>query len=157
MNPNQLTGNIEKLGIDFNNIPKPGGSYTMVNVRDNIAYVAIQFPIKNNTFYHLGRLGKDVTTEEGYQGARLAATNVLAQIHKFVGVENIVGLNHADIYYQASDDWDEGPRVADGASDLFLEILGDKGVHTRGICSIHKLPKNHSVALVTSFTIKTGS
>jgi len=81
----------------------------------------------------------------------------LAQVHKFVGLENIIGLNHADIYYQASDDWDEGPRVADGASDLFLEILGDKGVHTRAICYVHKLPKNHSVALVTSFTIKKNS
>jgi len=57
MNQNNPADNIEKLGINFNNIPKPGGSYTAVNVRENIAYVAIQFPIKNNTFYHLGRLG----------------------------------------------------------------------------------------------------
>lgn len=156
MNPNKLIDNIEKLGIDFSNIPKPGGSYTMVNVRDNIAFVAIQFPIKDNTFYHLGRLGKEVTTEEGYQAAKLAATNVLAQIHKYVGFENIIGLNHADIYYQSGDDWDEGPAVANGASDLFLEVLGDKGVHTRAIFGVHKLPKNHSVALTTSFTIKTN-
>lgn len=145
--------NFGKLGVDLETIPKPGGSYVAVNVRENIAYVAIQFPIKQDQFYYIGRLGKEVTTEQGYKAGRLAATNVLAQVQKFVGLENIVGLNHADIYYQADDDWDEGPIVANGASDLFLEVLGKKGEHTRTILGVHKLPKNHSVALTTSFTI----
>jgi enamine deaminase RidA (YjgF/YER057c/UK114 family) len=157
MDQKRIIKNFEKLGVEPDNIPKPGGSYVAVNVRGNIAYVAIQFPIKDKTFYHLGRLGKDVTTDEGYQAAKLAATNVLAQVHQFVGLENIVGLNHADIYYQAGDEWDEGPAVANGASDLFLQVLGAKGEHTRAIFSVHKLPRNHSVALTTSFTIKLQS
>ena len=154
MDAKQLIENFGELGVNLDYIPKPGGSYVAVNIRGNIAYVAIQFPIKNDIFYYLGRLGKDVTTEQGYEAGKLAATNVLAQIHKFVGFENIIGLNHADIYYQASDDWDEGPVVANGASDLFLKVLGVKGEHTRAILSVHKLPKNHSVALTTTFTIK---
>ena len=79
--------------------------------------------------------------------------NVLAQIQKYVGLDKIEGLNHVDIHYQAADNWDEGPAVANGASDLFLEVLGQKGEHTRTILSVHKLPKNHSVALTASFTI----
>jgi enamine deaminase RidA (YjgF/YER057c/UK114 family) len=148
-----MLANFEKLGVDLDTIPKPGGSYVAVNVRGNIAYVAIQLPIKRNEFYFTGRIGKDITTEQGYQAARLAAINVLSQIYKFVGFEKIVGLNHVDIHYQAADDWDEGPIVANGASDLFLAVLGPKGEHTRTILSVHKLPKNHSVALTASFTI----
>ena len=147
--------NLKQLGISFGEIPKPGGSYIAVNVRGNIAYVAIQLPIKDNKYYYIGRLGNDLTTEDGYQAAKMAATNVLLQINKFVGFDRLVGMNHADIYYQVYKDWDEGPRVADGASDLFLNVLGDLGQHTRAIIGVERLPRGFSVALVTSFTIKT--
>ncbi len=149
-----ILANFNKLGVDLNTIPKPGGSYVAVNIRGNIAYVAIQLPIKEDKFYFTGRIGKDITTDQGYQAARLAGTNVLSQMQKFVGLEKVIGLNHVDIHYQAADDWDEGPTVANGASDLFLEVLGKKGEHTRTIVSVHKLPKNHSVALTASFTIE---
>jgi enamine deaminase RidA (YjgF/YER057c/UK114 family) len=148
-----IADNLKRLGITFGDVPKPGGSYVAVNVRGNIAYVAIQFPIKQDQFFFIGRLGKEVTTEEGYEAARLAALNVLGQIEKFVGLERIVGLNHADIYYRATEEWDEGPRVANGASDLFLSVLGNKGEHTRAIFGVEKLPRGFSVALTTSFTI----
>lgn len=144
---------LKELGISFGEIPKPGGSYVAVNIRGNIAYVAIQFPIRDNKFYYLGRLGNDVTTEEGYEAAKMAATNVLLQINKYVGFDRLVGMNHADIYYQVYKDWDEGPRVANGASDLFLSVLDDLGQHTRSIVGVEKLPRGHSVALVTSFTL----
>lgn len=154
MNNLEIEENFRRLQVDLDNIPKPGGSYVAVNTRSNMAYVAIQFPIKNSAFYFLGRLGEDVTTEQGYEAAKLAATNVLAQVHKAVGLEKIIGLNHIEIFYQAGDDWDEGPIVANGASDLFLAVLGSKGEHTRTIFGVHKLPKNHSVALTATFTLK---
>lgn len=154
MGNDKIFTNLQALEIDFDKLPQPGGSYVAVNIRANIAYVAIQFPIKDSEFFFIGRFGENVTTEQGYEAARLAATNVLGQVNKFVGFDNIIGLNHADIYYRASEDWDEGPRVADGASDLFLEVLGDRGKHTRAIFGVDKLPRGFSVALTTSFTIK---
>lgn len=157
MENNTIADNLKRLGITFGDVPKPGGSYVAVNIRGNIAYVAIQFPIKQDQFFFIGRLGQEVTTEEGYQAARLAAMNVLGQIEKFVGFDRIVGLNHADIYYRATQAWDEGPRVANGASDLFLDVLGDLGQHTRAIFGVDKLPRGFSVALTTSFTIKEGA
>ena len=154
MENNKKLTKLQALEIDLDNLPKPGGSYVAVNVRGSIAYVAIQFPIKDNKFFFIGRLGEDVTTEQGYEAARLAAMNVLGQIEKFVGLHNIEGVNHADIYYRATEEWDEGPHVANGASDLFLEVLGEHGKHTRAIFGVHKLPRGFSVALTVSFTIK---
>jgi enamine deaminase RidA (YjgF/YER057c/UK114 family) len=155
MADDKIIRTLKQLGISFGEIPKPGGSYVAVNIRGNHAYVAIQLPIKDDKFYYIGRLGNELTTEDGYEAAKMAATNVLLQINKFVGFDRLVGMNHADIYYQVYKDWDEGPRVADGASDLFLNVLGDKGQHTRAIIGVERLPRGFSVALVTSFTIIT--
>src|SRR5687768_5179778 len=100
MSNDTIINNLKQLGISFGAIPKPGGSYVVVNVRGNIAYVAIQLPIKDDKFYYIGRLGNDLTTEDGYEAVKMAATNVLLQIDKFVGFSRLVGMNHADLCYQ---------------------------------------------------------
>jgi len=83
----------------------------------------------------------------------VCALNVLAQIDKKVGFDRIVGLNHIDAYFQSDENWDESPKVVDGASDLFTKILGQKGEHSRAIFGVHKLPRNFSVGLTVTFTI----
>ncbi len=145
--------NLERFGYELPSVSKPGGSYISVNVRANIAYVAIQFPICNEAYLYQGRLGNEISTEEGCRAMELCALNVLAQINKHVGFDNIVGLNHLDVYFQSGTAWDESPIVADGASDLFVKILEDKGRHSRAIFGVEKLPRNFSVGLTASFTI----
>lgn len=142
------------LGLELPQVSTPGGSYVSVNVRGNIAYVAIQFSIVNGEYFYLGRLGNEVNTQDGYNAMQLCALNVLAQVHAKIGFENIEGLNHFDAYYQSADDWDDAPLVVNGASDLFVNVLGDKGVHSRAIFGVHKLPRNFSVGLTATFTIK---
>ena len=84
----------------------------------------------------------------------LCALNVLAQVDKKIGFNNIVGLNHLDAYFQSGVNWDDSPVVVDGASDLFVNVLGKKGTHSRAIFGVEKLPRNFSVGLTASFTIK---
>ncbi len=146
---------LSEIGLDLPEVSDPGGNYVSVNIRNNIAYVAIQFPILNGEYLYTGRLGNDLTTEEGYEAMKLCAMNVLAQINGKVGFEHLVGLNHIDAYFQASDDWDDSPEVVNGASDLFTAILGEKGQHTRAIFGVEKLPRNFSVGLTTTFTVLT--
>ena len=153
--PMDILQNINTLNIDPENLPKPGGSYTAVNTRGNIAYVAIQFPIKNGQLQHAGRLGDQISTKQGYEAAGFCAKNIIGQIQKFIGFENIEGLNHLDIYFQNTENWNEGPAVANGASDLFKEILGEAGVHTRTIIGVHSLSKNSCIAITSSFTLKS--
>lgn len=142
------------MGLQLPECSSPGGSYESVNVRGNIAYIAIQFPIENGTFKYLGILGDSLNTEEGYLAMQLSALNVLAQIEEKVGLDNIEGLNHIDAYYRSSGDWDESPKVVNGASDLFLSCLGEKGKHSRAIFGVKDLPRNFSVGLTASFTLK---
>lgn len=134
-------------------VPPPGGIYVPVNVRANIAYVAIQFPIDRHGDAFKGLLGADVSTQEGLQAARKAAMNVISQINRFVGFENVEGLNHFDMYYLSTSDWDEAPMVANSASDLFVNALRSKGIHTRAIFGVHALPRNFCVGITASFTL----
>lgn len=145
--------NLQKLNLTLPELSSPGGNYVSVNVRANIAYVAIQFPIIGNKYLYQGRLGDDLSTEDGYYAMELCALNVLAQINSKVGFDRLVGLNHIDIYFRASEHWDESPKVANGASDLFVKILEEKGLHSRAIFGVQSLPRNFSVGLTASFTI----
>ena len=146
--------NLAKHNLELPKASTPGGSYISVNIRGNIAYLAIQFPIVNSNYFYQGRLGKDLSTQDGYHAMELCAMNVLAQIHEKVGFDSVVGLNHIDVYYQADTTWDEAPKVVDGASDLFLKILEEKGQHSRAIFGVQNLPLNFSVGLTASFTLK---
>ncbi|MBL4586674.1 MAG: RidA family protein [Flavobacteriales bacterium] len=136
--------------------PAPGGNYVSVNIRGNIAYVAIQFPISDAKFMFQGRLGNELTTTDGCKAMELCALNVLAQIDKKVGFNKLIGLNHIDIYFRSEGNWDDSPKVADGASNLFVSILGDRGRHSRALFGVENLPRNFSVGLTATFTIEIG-
>lgn len=150
-----LKENLKKYNISLPNVSKPGGNYTSVNVRGNIAYIAIQFPIINEIYFYQGKLGDDIKTEEGYKAMEICALNILAQIEKKIGFDKIIGLNHIDAYYRSSSKWDESPIVVNGASDLFVKILEEKGQHSRAIFGVENLPRNFSVGLTATFTIST--
>ncbi len=146
--------NLKNLGLELPETSTPGGSYVSVNIRENIAYIAIQFPILNEEYLYQGRLGNEISTEEGYQAMQLCALNVLAQVENKIGFDRIIGLNHMDAYFQSGTDWDDSPIVVNGASDLFAKVLEEKGKHSRAIFGVEKLPRNFSVGLTATFTIK---
>lgn len=148
------TENLAKLSLKLPDASTPGGSYESVNIRQNIAYIAIQFPILNNEFKYLGRLGNEISTEDGFKAMELCALNVLAQVNEKIGFENIVGLNHIDAHFQSGENWDDSPDIVNGASELFVKVLEEKGKHSRAIFGVEKLPRNFSVGLTVSFTIK---
>lgn len=145
--------NIKDLNLHLPKVSTPGGNYVSVNVRGKIAYVAIQFPILDGDFLFQGKLGEDLKTEDGYEAMQLCALNVVSQIHNKIGFDKVEGLNHIDAYYRASSDWNESPKVVNGASDLFVNVLEDKGVHSRAIFGVKDLPSNFCVGLTASFTL----
>ncbi|MBP0905052.1 RidA family protein [Mariniflexile gromovii] len=144
---------VADIGIQLPNIPEPGGNYKSVEIRGNVGYVAIQFPIHNGINCHQGKLGKELSTNDGYLAMRLCALNVLAQINQYVSYNKLEGLNHVFAYYRCSNEWDDGPLVVNGASDLFNEVLKDKGSHSRTLFGVCSLPRNFSVGLTATFTI----
>ena len=151
-----LITTLATLDIELPEVSTPGGTYTSVNVRSSIVYVAIQFPILNGEQLYKGRLGADISTTQGYQAMELCALNVLAQVHHKIGFERIEGLNHFDAYFQADNGWDDSPLVVNGASDLFVKALGEKGTHSRAIFGVDHLPRNFCVGLTATLTLNAS-
>lgn len=150
---NTVLSRLRELGLELPSPSTPGGSYKSVQVRGPVAYVAVQFPILNGEFLYRGRLGGDLNTDNGYRALQLCALNVMSQVNDKIGFDRILGLNHLDIMYCAEPEWPDAPKAANGASDLFVNVLGDRGHHTRSIYGVHLLPANFSVGLTSSFTL----
>jgi enamine deaminase RidA (YjgF/YER057c/UK114 family) len=149
-----VTENLQRLGLTLPAPPLPGGHYEPVNVVKDMVYVAIQLPKAEDGSMYTGRLGNELDTAAGYKAAELCALNILAQVQQHVGFEKLLALNHFDAYYQAADGWDDSPLVINGASDLFLAVLGDAGKHTRAIFGVHSLPRNFAVGITATFTLR---
>lgn len=142
-----------ELGLTLPGTANPGGNYVSVNIRGPIAYVAIQFPIRDGVFYYQGRLGEGIDRAGGQAAFQLCALNVLAQVEAKVGMDRILGLNHIDAYYRAAPGWDEAPKAVNGASDLFVNVLGERGQHARAIFGVAELPRGFAVGLTSTWTL----
>lgn len=145
---------LAERGLSLPEPPKPGGSYESVRVVGGVGYVAAQFPFIGDELTFKGRLGRELTTEDGYRAAELCALNVLAQIHRYVGLERILGLGRVEAYMQTVEGWDDFPRVLDGASNLLLHALGDeKGRHSRALFGVERLPLNAPIEMTATFSL----
>ncbi len=138
---------LDRFHTELPEPPAPGGAYDAVRVLGKHAYVAAQFPFHNGILAYQGRLGQELTTADGYHAARLCALNVLAHLHHAVGLQRIVGLGRFEASLQVAPGWDEFPHVVDGASHVFLEVLGDAGRHARALYGVDRLPLNAPVEL----------
>lgn len=144
---------LQALGLELPEPVSPGGNYVSVNVRGQLAFVAIQFPILRGEHLFKGRLGAEFTTAQGHDAFRLCALNVLSQLDHKVGLHRLLGMNHMDAHYRSASGWDEAPKAVNGASDLFVDVLGEKGVHTRALFGVQELPRQFAVGITTSFTL----
>ncbi|MFN3529337.1 MAG: RidA family protein [Bacteroidia bacterium] len=145
---------VAAMGLSWPELSVPGGAYASVNIRGKQGFVAIQFPILNGQFMHQGKIGLDLETADACSAMRLCALNVLAQLAHKPGFEQLLGLNHFDAWYRATDEWDDMPKVADAASELFVELLGEKGRHSRAIMGVAHLPREFAVGLCVTFSLK---
>ena len=135
--------------------PAPAGDYAAVVIRNGLGFVSGQFPFRNGDLVYKGRVGVELYKEEGRDACKIAALNVLAHIsaatNKF---EQLSGLLRLDGYVASSDGFHGQPGILNAASQLFSEVLGDRGAHARTAFSVSRLPLNAPVELCVSFATK---
>ena len=118
---------------------------------ENLLYLSGQFPIQDGKLIHTGRVGAERTEADGYAAARLAALNVLAQIHAALGgFDRLKTLLRVEGHVASAPNGSHAPKVLDGASDLFAAVLGERGRHTRTAFTPSQLPLNLTVELVVT-------
>ena len=146
---------LAELGLELPPAPKPVGNYAATVRAGSFLFVSGQFPIDSGAWRYVGRVGAELSDAEGYAAARLAALNVLAQIRAALGgFERLEQLARVEGHIASAPGWNSAPKVLDGASDLFVAILGERGRHTRTVFTPSSLPLNLAVELVVIASIK---
>jgi len=139
---------IQKLGLDLPAAPKPVGSYVAAVRTGNLIFTAGQLPVRAGTLIASGKVPAEVSIEAAQAACRQATLNALAALAGAAGsldrVKRIVRLN---VFVNSSPGFIEQAKVANGASDLLVEIFGDIGRHTRCAVGAAELPLNAPVEL----------
>ena len=129
MNDDAILQRLSELGIELPPAPKPVAAYVSVRLAGDTAYVAGQVPLVDGAVLHPGHLGEPggVTAEQGAEAARRAAIQALSALREALGggFERLVQLSQVTVYLASSPGFTDHPVVANGASDLLVDVLGE--------------------------------
>lgn len=146
---------IKTLKLVLPAAPKPAGSYRPVIAEGGTAYLSGQISRTAEGKVLTGKVGRDLTLEEGRAAARAAALNVIAVIRDLVGFGKFGRMLRITGFVQAAPDFYEISQVMNGASDLFLEVFGEEGVHARSAVAVASLPLNAAVEIEATLQLKS--
>ena len=146
---------LKELGIVLPSLGTPVANYLPYRLAGNILYLAGQGPRDDSGKQLTGKLGKDISVEEGYRRARLVGLGLLAAMRDALGsldrVDYIVKLLGM---VNAVPDFNDSPKVINGCSDLFVEVFGEAGRHARSAVGNAMLPNQISVEIEGIVAVK---
>lgn len=145
----QIEKRLAELGIALPVPAKPVANYVGWARTGNLVFTAGQVTLKDGKIEYQGKLGKEFGIEDGAKAARLCALNVIAQLNEACGgdldrVKRIVKLVG---FVNAVPEFTDHPKVVNGASDLMVEVFGEKGKHARSAVGMGSLPLNVAVEI----------
>ncbi len=146
---------LKELGIELPDAPAPVGNYVSVKRSGSFIITSGQLPWVRGKLICEGRLGEEVSVEQGYQAARQCAINAIAQLKLAAGdLDNIKELVRVEGFIHCGSGFRGHPDVLDGASDLLYEVFGEAGEHARMALGIHEMPLSAPVQLAVWAAMK---
>jgi len=151
---NRFETKLKELGITLPDAPAPAANYVPFVQVGDIVYVSGQISADANGFIK-GKLGDDMSTEEGAAAAKACAINLLAQVKAACGgdLDRLVRVVKLAGFVNSTADYTDQPKVVNGASDLLAEALGDAGKHSRSAVSAASLPLGVAVEIEGIFQV----
>jgi enamine deaminase RidA (YjgF/YER057c/UK114 family) len=157
MNDEEVLQRIADLGFELPPAPQPVAAYVSVRMSGATAFVAGQVPIADGEVVNPGLLGRDVSVDEGRVGAERAALQALSALRVALGsFDRLLGILQVTVYVASTPDFAEHPQVANGASELLVNVLGEAGRHARAAIGMASLPLGASVELAVIAEIVPG-
>jgi len=146
---------IQELKIKLPEAKPPVGSYVATKITGNLLFISGQISIAENGELIKGKIGKELSTEQGYDAAKRCGLSIVAQaklacngdLSKIKSCIKLTG------FVNSTEDFTEQPKVINGASDLIATIFGDAGMHTRAAVSTNSLPLGVSVEVDAIFEL----
>tara|TARA_Y100000590_G_scaffold411118_1_gene504821 strand:- start:2175 stop:2636 length:462 start_codon:yes stop_codon:yes gene_type:complete len=146
---------IKELDIILPKPTDPVGSYVSTKQSGKLLFISGQVSIDKNGNLIKGKLGKDLSTEEGYKAALRCALNIISQTKKACDndLTKIKSCIKITGYVNSSEDFTEQPKVINGASDIIAKIFGQNGMHARAAVSTNSLPLGVAVEVDAIFEL----
>ena len=139
---------IKQLGIVLPTPPKPAGSYISVVTSGNLAFVSGQIPMQDGKVQYTGKVPSEKSIEDAQAAAKLCAINLLAQLKSNLGnLDRITKIVRVSGFVNSTPEFTEQPKIINAASDLFFEIFGEKGKHSRIAVGVSSLPLGSTVEI----------
>ena len=148
--------NIKKLDLIIPDLPSPLANYVPYKVSDNTVYVSGQGPVIDGKIIYSGKVGNEISQEEGVKAAELCCINIIGALKSSINGD----WNRLDTFLKlggfvnCDNDFSDQPKIINGASDLLVNIFGDKGRHSRFAVGSNALPLNISVEIDAIIKIK---
>lgn len=137
----EIAARLKQLGIELPQAAAPAANYVPYVITGNQLWIAGQIPFWNGTLPHKGKVGAGVSLEDGMKAARLCALNIIAQAQAALGdLDRITRFVKLGGFVNAAPDFTDHPKVINGASDLIVELFGEKGKHARFALGAAGLP-----------------
>lgn len=150
-----LESKLASLGLTLPAPAAPGGSYLPYRIHGDTLILAGVISSFNGEMTHVGQVGKEHTIETAREAARICALNALTNIKLALGsFDRVEAILYVGGYVNGVSGFADAPAVINGASDLFVELLGDAGRHARAAVTVAGLPKNATVEIQVTVAIK---
>ena len=146
---------LRELGIELPSPPAAAANYVPARIGGGLLWIAGQVPFDQGQVLVKGKLGGGVSVEDGQRAARQCALNVLAQARAALDgdLDRITATLKVTGWVACTPDFQEHPKVINGASDLFVDVLGEKGRHARCAVGAPALPLDSAVEVDAVFLI----
>ena len=148
MSEGKITARLAELGLTLHGPHPPHDPLDAVVVHDGVARTSGQLPRIDGKLTCLGRLGDDVTVEQGREAAAVCALNALAVLEVALGsLDRISRVLTVTGFVSSAPDFHEQPAVIDGASNVFADVFGEAGRHARSAVGVAALPRDGAVEI----------
>ena len=147
--------NIKKLNLSIPEAPAPVGAYVAFKKIGNLLYISGQLPIGSDGQIIKGKVGNELTLEDGQKASKLCVINILAQANKAMDgdLDKIKNCIKITGFVNSTDNFTDQPKVINPASETLSFIFGEKGKHTRAAISTNSLPLGAAVEIDAIFEI----
>ena len=150
-----IDARLRQLGIELPEPASPVANYVPFAVSGNLVFIAGQLCLWNGERRFPGKLGAEIAIPDGQQAARLCALNILAHLRVACGgdLDRVRRCLRLGGFVNCTPDFTDMPQVVNGASDLMVEVFGDKGRHARAAVGVSSLPAGVAVEVEGTFEI----
>ena len=150
-----ISEELKKLNIRLPRAPEPVGAYVACKRIGSLLFVSGQLPISADGKILKGKIGKDLTLEDGQRASKLCVINILAQVKKALNgdIDKVKNCIKITGFVNSSDDFKDQPKVINPASETLSTLLGDNGKHARAAVSTNSLPLGAVVEIDAIFEI----